>query len=269
MSEDENRDRDVFIRIRGLHQRFGSNHVLRGVDLDVYRGETLCILGGSGGGKSVLIKHMCGLMRPLEGTVVVEGEEITNLRERELNPVRRRVSMMFQGGALFDSFTVGQNIAFSLREAGLRDQKEIDRRVCEALEIVRMPGQESMMPADLSGGMRKRVALARAVVEMPACVLYDEPHAGLDPITSDSIDHLIKDLQVDHNITNVVITHELRSVFRIADRIVFMNEGQIYWEGIPDDLAASTDPKLLNFVEGRSGTRDRWEKNTPCIDTGG
>ena len=132
-----------------------------------------------------------------------------------------------------------------------------------------MPGQEKKMPADLSGGMRKRVALARAVVEMPACVLYDEPHAGLDPITSDSIDHLIRDLGVDHKITNVVITHELRSVSRIADRVAFMKDGVIYWKGTADELAASRDPELVNFVQGRSGNRDGWDQDTPRIDTSG
>ena len=262
-------EREVFIEVRDLHQRFGRQEVLRGVNLKVYRGETLCLLGGSGGGKSVLIKHLCGLMRPWKGSVLVEGEDITNLPERALGPVRRKVSMMFQGGALFDSLTVGQNIAFPLREAGLRNQKEIDLRVRQALEIVRMPGQERKMPADLSGGMRKRVALARAVVEMPACVLYDEPHAGLDPVTSDSIDHLIKDLEVDHNITNIVITHELRSVFRIADRVAFMKEGVIYWKGTADELKSTKDPELASFVEGRAETRGRWDQATPCVDTDG
>jgi len=263
------KDREVFIEIRNLHQRFGRHRVLRGVNLEIYRGETLCLLGGSGGGKSVLIKHLCGLMRPWKGSIVVEGEDITDLPERALGAVRRKVSMMFQGGALFDSFTVGQNIAFPLREAGLRDQQEINTRVSRALEIVRMPGQEKKMPADLSGGMRKRVALARAVVEMPVCVLYDEPHAGLDPITSDSIDHLIKDLETEHNITNVVITHELRSVFRIADRIAFMKEGAIYWCGTADELAASKDPELVNFVQGRAENRGEWDGDTPRIDTSG
>ncbi|MAT45966.1 MAG: ABC transporter ATP-binding protein [Verrucomicrobiaceae bacterium] len=262
-------DREIFIEVRNLHQRFGRHRVLRGVNLEIYRGETLCLLGGSGGGKSVLIKHLCGLMRPWKGSVLVEGEDITNLPERALGPVRRKVSMMFQGGALFDSFTVGQNIAFPLREAGLRDQREIDLRVSQALEIVRMPGQERKMPADLSGGMRKRVALARAVVEMPACVLYDEPHAGLDPVTSDSIDHLIKDLEVDHNITNIVITHELRSVFRIADRVAFMKEGVIYWKGTADELKSTKDPELASFVEGRAETRGRWDQAAPCVDTDG
>ena len=262
-------DREIFIEVRNLHQRFGRQKVLRGVNLEVYRGETLCLLGGSGGGKSVLIKHLCGLMRPWKGSVLVEGEDITNLPERALGPVRRKVSMMFQGGALFDSFTVGQNIAFPLREAGLRDQREIDLRVSQALEIVRMPGQERKMPADLSGGMRKRVALARAVVEMPACVLYDEPHAGLDPVTSDSIDHLIKDLEVDHNITNIVITHELRSVFRIADRVAFMKEGVIYWKGTADELKSTKDPELASFVEGRAEARGRWDQAAPCVDSNG
>ena len=251
-------DRIPFIQIRGLHQRFGSNHVLRGVDIDVYRGETLCILGGSGGGKSVLIKHMCGLMHPLEGTVIVEGDDITDLPERKLAHVRRKVSMMFQGGALFDSMSVGQNVAFPLREGGLRDEKEIRKRVSEALDIVSLSDQESKMPADLSGGMRKRVALARAVVERPACVLYDEPHAGLDPVTADSIDHLIKDLEEDHGITNVVVTHEIRSVFRIAGRVVFMKGGRIYWQGTPAELGDTNDEELRNFVEGRSGHRDGW-----------
>lgn len=260
-------EREVFIEIRGLHQRFGSQHVLRGLDLEVYRGETLVVLGGSGGGKSVLIKHMCGLMRPNEGTVLVDGEDITGLPERKLSDVRRKVSMMFQSGALFDSMSVAGNIAFPLREGGMRSEEEITARVSNALKIVRMPGQEDKMPADLSGGMRKRVALARAVVEMPACVLYDEPHAGLDPVTADSIDHLIKDLQVDHGITNVVITHEMRSVFRIADRVVFLKEGEVYWMGTPEELGASRDPLIRNFVEGRSENREGWEKNAPCIDT--
>ncbi len=244
---------DPFIRVRGLEQRFGSQVVLRGVDLDVYRGETLVLLGGSGGGKSVLVKHFPGLLRPWKGTVEIDGEDISNLDERAMAPYRRKVGIMFQNGALFDSMTVGQNVAFPLHEAGISDRKEIATRVSEALEIVRLPGQEKKMPAELSGGMRKRVALARAVVGKPACVLYDEPHAGLDPITADSIDHLIKDLQTAHGMTNVVITHEIRSVFHIADRIVFLQEGRIYWTGGPDELQATDDPVLRPFIEGDSG----------------
>ncbi|MDB4556474.1 ATP-binding cassette domain-containing protein, partial [Akkermansiaceae bacterium] len=229
---------------------------LRGVDLDVRRGEILVLLGGSGGGKSVLMKHMVGLLQPDEGTVTLEGKVISDLSERDLSWARKKISMMFQSGALFDSMTVAENVAFPMQEAGLRDRDELSRRVSEALEIVHLEGQEDKMPATLSGGMRKRVALARAVVEEPCCVLYDEPHAGLDPVTGDSIDRLIKDLANEHGITNVVITHEMRSAFRIADRLVFMKDGLVYWEGTPDELKACQDPVLVNFVEGRSQDSD-------------
>lgn len=243
---------DVFLELRGIRKSFGDLEVLKGVDLDVYRGETLALLGTSGGGKSVLMKHMVGLLQPDEGTVMLEGKPISGCNERQLAWARRKISMMFQGGALFDSMTVRENIAFPLREGGLKDGAEIDKRVREALEIVKLPGQEDKMPSDLSGGMRKRVALARAVVDKPMCVLYDEPHAGLDPVTGNSIDNLIKALARDHGITNIVITHEMRSVFRIATRIIFMRDGQIYWEGTGDELKASHDPILKNFIEGRA-----------------
>ena len=247
---------EVFLEIRGIKKSFGQHEVLRGVDLDVRRGEILVLLGSSGGGKTVLMKHMAGLLQPDEGTVTLEGKLISGLSERDLGWARRKVSMMFQGGALFDSMTVGENIAFPMKEAGVKDRDEISDRVSEALKLVRLSGQESKMPADLSGGMRKRVALARAVVKKPGCVLYDEPHAGLDPITGDSIDHMIKDLARIHGITNVVVTHEMRSVFRIADQVVFMKEGLIYWKGSPDELKASKDPVLSNFVEGRATDSD-------------
>ena len=243
---------DNFLKMRGIKKNFGDQVVLRGVDLDVRRGEVLVLLGGSGGGKSVLMKHMVGLLQPDEGTVTLEGKVISDLSERELSWARKKISIMFQGGALFDSMTVAENIAFPMQEAGVRDRDELFRRVSDALKIVHLEGQEDKMPAALSGGMRKRVALARAVVEEPCCVLYDEPHAGLDPVTGDSIDRLIRDLAKEHGITNVVITHEMRSAFRIADRLVFMKDGLIYWEGTPDELKASKDSVLVNFVEGRS-----------------
>lgn len=243
---------DNFLEMRGIKKSFGDQVVLRGVDLDVRRGEILVLLGGSGGGKSVLMKHMVGLLQPDEGTVTLEGKVISDLSERGLSWARKKISIMFQGGALFDSMTVAENIAFPMQEAGVRDRDELFRRVSDALKIVHLEGQEDKMPAALSGGMRKRVALARAVVEEPCCVLYDEPHAGLDPVTGDSIDRLIRDLAKEHGITNVVITHEMRSAFRIADRLVFMKDGLIYWEGTPDELKASKDSVLVNFVEGRS-----------------
>ncbi len=246
------------ISVRGLHQHFDDNHVLRGVDLDVYRGETLCLLGTSGGGKTVLVKHMLGLMKPYQGSVEVDGIDISNMTERQLGPVRKKMGMMFQNGALFDSMTVGQNVAFPLIEAGIKDADELQRRVSEVLEIVRLPGQEEKMPSDLSGGMKKRVALARAIVDHPACICYDEPHAGLDPITAGSIDKLIKCLQNDFAITNIVIAHEIRSAFRIADRIVFMKDGQVYWQGTPAEMQASTDPILTHFLTGTDDEGDAW-----------
>ena len=247
---------EIFLEMRGIKKSFGDQVVLRGVDLDVRRGEVLVLLGGSGGGKSVLMKHMVGLLQPDEGTVTLEGKVISDLSERDLSWARKKISMMFQSGALFDSMTVAENVAFPMQEAGLRDRDELSRRVSEALQIVHLEGQEDKMPATLSGGMRKRVALARAVVEEPCCVLYDEPHAGLDPVTGDSIDRLIKDLANEHGITNVVITHEMRSAFRIADRLVFMKDGLVYWEGTPGELKACQDPVLVNFVEGRSQDSD-------------
>jgi len=245
-------EKTPLIKVHDLHQRFGDHHVLRGVSATVYEGETLALLGGSGGGKTVLMKHFLGLLSPYSGDVIVEGNNISNMNERQLSGVRRAMGMMFQNGALFDYMTVGQNIAFPLRENTDATESEIEERVNKCLEIVKLAGHIDKMPADLSGGMRKRVALARAIVDRPKCVLYDEPHAGLDPITADSIDHLIKNLQKNYGITNVLITHEMRSVFRIVDRILFLKEGLIYWEGTPEEMKNSGDPELINFIEGRS-----------------
>jgi phospholipid/cholesterol/gamma-HCH transport system ATP-binding protein len=244
---------EPFIRIRGLTQSFGGNHVLRGIDLDILRGETLAILGGSGCGKSVLMKHLPGLLRPTGGSITVDGVEISNLREREFGPIRRQMGVLFQGGALFDSLTVAGNVAFPLRESGMKDETQIANRVSEALGIVHLSGEQDKLPPDLSGGMRKRVALARAIVHKPACVLFDEPHTGLDPINADSIDHLIRDLQRDHGVTNIVITHELRSVFRIADRVAFLDQGRVHWTGTAEELRTTKDPVLRAFVDGDSG----------------
>jgi phospholipid/cholesterol/gamma-HCH transport system ATP-binding protein len=255
----EPKSEQPLIRVRGLHQHFGENHVLRGIDLDVYRGETLCLLGTSGGGKTVLTKHMLGLMSPAEGSIQIDGIEISQMNERKLGPVRKKMGVMFQNGALFDSMSVAQNIAFPLIEAGIKDTDELDRQISKVLKIVRLPGQENTMPAALSGGMKKRVALARAIVDHPACVCYDEPHAGLDPITADSIDKLIKCLQIEHGITNIVITHEMRSVFRIADRIVFMKDGKIHWQGTPCEIKLCDDPIIQSFIEGADYDTSGWD----------
>lgn len=248
------------IRVRNLHQSFGTNRVLRGVDVDILRGETVCLMGTSGGGKTVLVKHMLGLLRPRQGTVEIDGVDISGMGERELAPIRKKIGMMFQNGALFDSLNVAQNIAFPLREEGITDPAELDRRIAEVLEIVRLPGQEEKMPSDLSGGMLKRVALARAIVVHPECVCYDEPHAGLDPVTASRIDKLIKCLQQDYGITNIVITHELRSVQRIADRIIFMRDGKVYWQGSPAEMKASEDIVLKDFMAGSDGHDDNWQE---------
>lgn len=246
-------DTEAFIRVEGLRLGFGEQEVLKGVDLKVMRGETLVLLGGSGTGKSVLMKAMMGLLGVNSGRVFVEGVDISNMAERELGEVREKMGMMFQNGALFDSMTVGENIAFPLREGGVRDEGRISERVGESLEIVNLAGEEGKMPAELSGGMRKRVALARAIVDKPACVMYDEPHAGLDPITADTIDHLVKTLQRDHGMTNVIVTHEMRSVFRIADRVAFLRDGKVYWVGSAVELQESEDPVLREFRDGDSG----------------
>ena len=176
------------IRVRNLHQNFGTTRVLRGVDLDIHPNETVCLLGTSGGGKTVLVKHMIGLMQPRQGIIEIDGVNISNMSERELGPIRKKMGMMFQNGALFDSLNVAQNIAFPLREEGITDIDALNQHVSDVLEIVRLPGQEEKMPSELSGGMQKRVALARAIVMKPKCICYDEPHAGLDPITAERID---------------------------------------------------------------------------------
>lgn len=249
--------KEPFIKIENVHKRFGDQHVLRGVSTVVNHGETLVLLGGSGGGKSVLLKHMIGLLQPDEGEIYVSGLPISELSERSLGEVRSKIGMMFQGGALFDSMTVAENIAFPLVQAGSLAANLVDEKVEEVLEIVRLSGMGEKMPSEISGGMRKRVALARAIVDKPECVLYDEPHAGLDPITADTIDHLIKNLQHNFGMINVIITHEMRSVFRVADRVIFMKEGQIYFEGTPQQLKESNDPQLKDFIDGNSG--GKWE----------
>jgi phospholipid/cholesterol/gamma-HCH transport system ATP-binding protein len=194
------------ISVRALHKHLGSQHILRGIDLDVAPGETCVVLGRSGGGKSVLLKHLIGLMKPTSGQVLVDGEDIATLPERKLGQLRKKIGILFQSGALFDSMNVEENIAFPLREAGLKDRKVIRERVAEALEMVDLAGEQAKMPEKLSGGMRKRVGLARTIVSRPACILYDEPTTGLDPIATDSINHLIRRLQKRLSVTSVVVT---------------------------------------------------------------
>ena len=248
---------DAFFVVDDIHKSFGDQKVLQGASLTIRRGETTAIIGASGGGKSVFLKNLVGLLSPDQGSVTVDGEEISQLKERQLGPVRRKIGVLFQQGALFDSMNVAQNVAFPLREAEIRNEKEIEDRVYEALRVVEMEKHLAKMPIDLSGGMRKRVSLARAVVNHPQSILYDEPTTGLDPIGSDAINHLIRRLQKKFNVTSVVITHDMKSAYHIADRIAYLVEGKIYFTGTPEELRAQKDPVITDFIEGRSHADER------------
>ena len=241
-----------FIVVDDLHKSLGGQHVLRGASLSVRRGETIVIIGASGGGKSVFLKHLIGLMRPDRGVVRVDGVDIAPLRERQLGSVRRKLGVLFQNGALFDFMNVAQNVAFPLREAGVRNEREIEERVREALRFMDMEKDMDKAPIDLSGGMRKRVALARAVVGNPQCILYDEPTTGLDPVTADSINYLIRRLQEKYQITSIVVTHDMKSAYHVGDRMAYLVDGKIYFTGTPEDFQNATDPVIVDFVKGRS-----------------
>jgi phospholipid/cholesterol/gamma-HCH transport system ATP-binding protein len=245
-------DSSPMIAVRGLKKKFGGQEILRGVDLTVARGETLGIIGRSGGGKSVLLKHIIGLMQPDAGEIWIDGENIVGLSERKLAAIRQKVGILFQGGALFDSMTVEENIAFPLREAGERDPKIIRQRVNEMLEVIELEGEQRKMPVNLSGGMKKRVGLARSIIRRPSCILYDEPTSGLDPVVSDSINRLIRRLQERFRITSIVVTHDMKSAFHVADQIAYLHEGRIYFDGKPKELEASSDPLIQDFLLGRS-----------------
>jgi phospholipid/cholesterol/gamma-HCH transport system ATP-binding protein len=240
------------VAVRGLTKKIGRQEILRGVDLDVATGETLAIIGRSGGGKTVLLKHLIGLMLPDEGEIWIDGRNIIGLSERKLAPIRSKVGMLFQGGALFDSLTVEENIAFPLREAGERDANVIRQKVGEMLEVVELEGSEKKMPVSLSGGMKKRVGLARSIIRRPSAILYDEPTSGLDPIVSDSINRLIRRLQSRFDVTSIVVTHDMKSAFHVADRIAYLHEGRVYFHGTPAELEKSTDPLIQDFLLGRS-----------------
>jgi phospholipid/cholesterol/gamma-HCH transport system ATP-binding protein len=244
----DQRAESSFISIRDLHKAFGPKRVLRGLSLDVCPGETLVILGGSGSGKSVLLKHINGLLRPDAGHIVVDGHDITALSEEALLAVRRRVGILFQGGALFDSMTVGDNVAFGLRTQTTLPPAEVAARVRATLEMVDLPGTERLLPAELSGGMRKRAALARAIVLEPAALLYDEPTTGLDPVLAQRIDALIRRLQERLHLTSVVVTHDLHSAFTVGDRFAFLDDGRIRFVGTRAALEGADDPRVAEFL---------------------
>ncbi len=238
----------AMIEVSGLHRSFGENHVLRGVDLAVEEGTTTVILGSSGSGKSVLMKHMIGLLTPDRGTVRVDGEEIQGLSEHGLARVRRKFGMVFQSAALFDSLNVFDNVAFPLVERGGLPRREIADRVHEKLDVVGLRGIDDRYPEEMSGGMRKRVALARALALDPKIVLYDEPTTGLDPIATEYVDEMIVSAQERVGVTSVVISHDIGSAFAIADRCAVLHEGAVVAEGTPAELRESRQPFVRRFL---------------------
>ncbi|HET7712358.1 MAG TPA: ABC transporter ATP-binding protein [Thermoanaerobaculia bacterium] len=246
--------RDVFVEFRDVHKSYGSKKVLRGASLKVYRGEVLVILGGSGTGKSVTLRHMLGLEVPDSGRVLVEDEDVTDLPEEDLYRVRKKFGMLFQSGALFDSMTVFENVAFPLREHTDLAEEDLTRVVREKLELVHLPNTEHLMPVDLSGGMRKRVGLARSIVLEPKMILYDEPTTGLDPITAQKINELIIDLQSKLNVTSVVVTHDIQSAFSVGDRIAFLNGGVFEWVGSMEKARDADHPILREFFRSSAVT---------------
>jgi phospholipid/cholesterol/gamma-HCH transport system ATP-binding protein len=245
---------EAIIDVRGLCKRFGAKPIFDELTLTIRRGETLTILGTSGSGKSVLLKTLIGLIEPDRGAVVVDGQDIVPLSEVERVPVRRRVSMLFQGGALFDSLSVADNVAYPLRQQRRFSPAEVAARVAESLAVVGLPDTEAMMPSELSGGMKKRVALARAIAPEPQVVLYDEPTTGLDPITTRRIDDLIRSVQERLGITSVVVTHDLASAFLVSDRIAMLDGGRIRSIDRVDAFRRSHDPVIRAFVDAMRPT---------------
>lgn len=243
---------EAIIRLRGLTKSFGKLHVLRGLDLDFYRGQTTVVLGPSGTGKSVMLKHIVGLLRPDAGEVWFEGNRIDHLPERDLAEVRTKFGFLFQMGALFDSMTVEQNIRFPLQEHTRMTADQQHERCNEVLRHVRLEGTNQKMPGELSGGQKKRIALARAIALHPQVILYDEPTTGLDPVRADSINELIIGLQRELNVTSIAVTHDMASAFKIADRMVMLYDGHIIFDGTPAEIRETDNPVVRGFVEGRS-----------------
>jgi phospholipid/cholesterol/gamma-HCH transport system ATP-binding protein len=244
------------IEVRALKKSFGTHEILEGVNLRIEKGESVVIIGRSGGGKSVLLKHLVALLKPDSGQVLIDGEDIVPMNERELLRIRHKFGMLFQSAALFDSMTVAENVGFALNRERKLTTGEIEKKVAEILEMVDLPGTEDKKPSELSGGMRKRVGLARAIIYQPQIVLYDEPTTGLDPIVSDSIDKLIMRVRDRLDVTTVVVTHDMRSARRVGQRIMMLHERKIYATGTPDEIFQSKDPIVRQFIDGVSDAKD-------------
>jgi phospholipid/cholesterol/gamma-HCH transport system ATP-binding protein len=246
----------AFIELRHLHKHFGHHPVLKGITLEVERGQSLVIIGASGSGKSVMLKHMVGLLKPDAGEVWFDGQRIDELSERKLMDVRKRFGFLFQMGALFDSLTVSDNVAFPLVEHTKKSSDEIAKIVKHNLTMVGLPEIGKKMPGELSGGQRKRVALARAIALNPEVVAYDEPTTGLDPVRSDVINELIIKLQRELHITSVVVTHDMNSAFKVGNRIVMLHEGKLIIDGTPDEIKNSDNPIVRRFVIGEADEQE-------------
>lgn len=244
------------IEVSQLRKSFGTQEVLRGVNLSISRGESAVIIGGSGCGKSVLLRHIIGLIQPDSGDVKIEGESIVNLSERELIKVRRKFGMLFQSAALFDSLTVAENVGFLLDREETMSREAIRKTVAEALDLVDLGGTENKKPAELSGGMRKRVGLARAIIYKPEIIVYDEPTTGLDPVVSDSIDQLVIKMRDQLNCTTIVVTHDTRSMRRVGNHVMMLHHGLIHANGKPEEIFKSTDPIVHKFVNGIADPKD-------------
>ena len=249
---------EPLITFRGVCKAFGAKVVYRGLDLDIHRGEVITIVGGSGVGKSVMLKMLIGLLTADRGSIRFDDNEVTRMSEDQLSRVRQRIAMLFQSGALFDSLSVGENVAYGLEEHFRQKmtKQDIKERVAWALGLVDLPGVEEMRPADLSGGMRKRVALARAVAVQPEVLLYDEPTTGLDPINTARVNHLIMGLQRKLEITSVVVTHDMKSAFTISDRMAMVHSGRIICSGTVDEFRAAGDPRVADFIQGRAPVKE-------------
>ena len=240
------------IEVKDLYKSFKNNKVLKGIDLTIKDSETITIMGGSGQGKSVLIKNIMGLIRPDKGEIFVDGQEITKLNESDLLEVQKKFGYLFQGAALFDSLTVEENVGFGLRHLTAMSEEEILKQVRACLAMVGLKGIENMKPAELSGGMKKRVGLARAIAHKPKYILYDEPTTGLDPIMADVINDLILHLQKTISVTSIVVTHDTKSAYKVSDRIAILYEGKIIGTGTPDEIKNTENPVIHQFVEGLS-----------------
>lgn len=249
-------DATALIELKDVWKRFGRLEVLRGLSLAFEPGQSTVIIGESGTGKSVLLKHIVGLLRPDRGEVHFHGRRIDGLSEADLHDVRHRFGFLFQGGALFDSLTVGENVAFPLLEHTHKQPAEIAEIVAEKLRMVGLDGLQPKRPGELSGGQKKRVALARAIAMNPEVVLYDEPTTGLDPVRSDVINELIRKLQRELGVTSIVVTHDMTSAYKVGDRIVLLKAGQVIADGPPDHFRSSADPQVRRFVDGHANEDD-------------